>query len=98
MKKLLLPIIIICVSAYSQIDSSYYYNSKKILEKYPKSRIRAEHLYNSTKIIYEEKGIVVPYKLAMTQAILESSLGNSGVGKTRNNTFNINSKKISDTI
>ena len=31
--------------------------------------------------------------LAIAQAILETSLGNSGVGKTRNNPFSINSKK-----
>ena len=83
----------VCSSAFGQIDSTYYYNSKKILDKYPKSRIKAEHLYNSAKKIYEEKGIIVPYKLAISQAILETSLGNSGVGKSRNNPFSINSKK-----
>lgn len=85
---------IICgYTSYSQIDSTYYINSKKILEKYPKSRIKAEDLYESAKKIYDEKGIIVPYKLAISQAIIETSLGNSGVGKNRNNPFSLNSKK-----
>jgi flagellum-specific peptidoglycan hydrolase FlgJ len=84
---------VICYSAYGQIDSTYYYNSKKILEKYPKSRIKAEDLFESAKKIYDEKGIIVPYKLVITQAIIETSLGTSGVGKTKNNPFSLNSKE-----
>ncbi len=95
MKKLLLLVMVICYSTYGygQVDSTYYYNSKKILEKYPKSRIKAEDLFESAKKIYDEKGIIVPYKLAISQAIIETSLGNSGVGKTRNNPFSLNSKE-----
>jgi flagellum-specific peptidoglycan hydrolase FlgJ len=84
---------VICYSAYGQIDSTYYYESKKILEKYPKSRIKAEDLFESAKKIYDEKGIIVPYKLAISQAIIETSLGNTGVGKSKNNPFSLNSKE-----
>jgi flagellum-specific peptidoglycan hydrolase FlgJ len=94
MKKILqLIVIVFSITAYGQIDSSYYYNSKKILDNYPKSRVKAEVLFNSAKKIYDEKGVIVPYELAISQAIVETSLGNKGVGKKRNNPFSLNSKK-----
>lgn len=95
MRKQILTITILLLSiiSYSQIDSTYYYNSKKVLEKFPKSRITAEDLYISAVETYDKQGIIVPYKLAISQAIIETSLGNTGVGLTRNNPFSINSKK-----
>lgn len=77
----------------AQIDSTYYYEAKKILVSFPKSKISAEDLYNSAVEVYAKDSIVVPYELAIAQAITESSLGNAGVGKHRNNPFSINSKK-----
>lgn len=94
MRKIIsLLLILISVSAFSQVDSTYYERSVKVLEKFPKSRVTAEDLYTSAKIVYEEQGIVVPLELAIAQAIIETSLGGAGVGKTRNNPYCINSKK-----
>lgn len=84
---------LLSISSYSQIDSTYYFNSKKILEHYPKSKINAEDLYSIAIEINDEFGIIVPYELALGQAIIETGLGAVGVGKTRNNPYSINSKK-----
>ena len=75
-----------------QIDSTYYYNSKKILKDYPKSRISAEVFFNAAQKTFEKYGILVPYDIAIAQGILETGLGNFGVGK-RDNPFSINSRK-----
>ena len=79
--------------SFSQIDSTYYYKCEKILKSYPKSKITASDLYNASLITYEKHNIVVPAELAIAQAIVETSLGNSGVGKSRNNPYSINSRK-----
>lgn len=94
MKKTLFIIFAILISniSVSQIDSTYYYKCEKILKNYPKSRISAKDLYNAQIYVYEKYNIEVPCELAISQAIIETSLGNSGVGKSRNNPYSINSK------
>ena len=95
MKKKIIMLILL-VSSYtclSQVDSTYYYKSKEILDKYPKSRIKPEFLYKSALIVYKELGILVPYRFAIAQCILETSLGTSGVGRRKNNPYSINSRK-----
>jgi len=77
----------------AQIDSTYYHESKKILDHFPTTKISAVDLYSAALEVYEVYNIIVPYQLAIAQAIIETSLGNAGVGKTRNNPFSINSKK-----
>lgn len=84
---------IVVNTSFSQIDSTYYLKCVKILKKYPKSRIKASDLYNASLKTYEKHNIVVPAELAIAQAIVETSLGNSGVGKSRNNPYSINSRK-----
>jgi uncharacterized FlgJ-related protein len=91
-KVLILLLVMFSFSVNAQIDSTYYFKSKKILDKYPKSRIKAEDLYQSAQQVYNKSGIIVPYKLVISQAIIETSLGNAGVGKSRNNPFSLNSK------
>jgi uncharacterized FlgJ-related protein len=91
-KKLITLLLLTSAVCFSQVDSTYYYNAKKILDKYPKSRIKPEFLYNSALKTYSEQNIVVPYELAIAQSIIETSLGNAGVGKSKNNPFSINSK------
>ncbi len=96
MKKILFTILftILFVNiSFSQIDSTYYYKCEKILKSYPKSKITASDLYNANLITYEKHNIVVPLELAISQAIVETSLGNTGVGKSRNNPYSINSHK-----
>jgi len=94
MRKILLLFILFCsFKTYSQIDSTYYYNSARILEHYPKSQITAEDLYDNAIKVYDSLDIIVPYELAISQAIIETSLGNEGVGKKKNNPYSINSKK-----
>lgn len=94
MKKLILIYVLLFFwDCHAQVDSTYYYEAKKILGSFPKSKITAEDLYQSALKIYDEQQITVPYQLAIAQAITETSLGNSGVGKSRNNPFSINSKK-----
>lgn len=88
---ILIFILTISLNMNAQVDSTYYQNAKEILLKYPKTRVTAEHLYNSAKTAYDETGIVVPYKLAISQAIIETSLGNTGVGIKKNNPFSLNS-------
>ena len=75
-----------------QIDSTYYHNCNIILKSYPKSKISADMFYEVAKEVLDETGILVPYDLAIAQGILETSLGNAGVGR-RNNPFSINSRK-----
>jgi flagellum-specific peptidoglycan hydrolase FlgJ len=91
-KVLLILLVMLSFSVKAQIDSTYYYKSKEILDKFPKSRVTAEDLYESAKKIYCDLGIIVPYRLAISQAIIETSLGNVGVGKSKNNPFSLNSK------
>lgn len=83
---------LISISSFAQVDDKYYINSKKVLENY-KSKITAEDLYSVAVEVENSTGILVPYELAIAQAILETSLGNAGVGKTRNNPYSINSKR-----
>lgn len=90
---ILIFILTIALNMNAQVDSTYYQKAKEILLKYPKSKVKAEHLYNSAKTTYDETGIVVPYKLAISQAIIETSLGNTGVGIRKNNPFSLNSRK-----
>lgn len=94
MKRKLITLMMLVTSAvcFSQVDSTYYYNAKRILDNYPKSRIKPEFLYDSAVKTYNENSIVVPYELAIAQSIIETSLGNTGVGKSKNNPFSINSK------
>lgn len=93
MKRITFLFLFISLISYGQIDSTYYYSSEKILKLYPKSRINPSHLYDNAKLIYEKYDIVVPYKLAIAQALLETGLGSTGVGKSKNNPFSINSSK-----
>jgi hypothetical protein len=94
MKRKLITLMMLVTSAvcFSQVDSTYYYNAKKILDKYPKSRIKPEFLYDSAIKAYNDHCVVVPYELAIAQSIIETSLGNTGVGISKNNPFSINSK------
>lgn len=92
MKKLCVLLLLLTLSGYSQIDSTYYYDCKKILEHYPKSRITAESLYHIANEVNDSLGIIVPYELALSQAVVETSLGSAGVGKSRNNPYSINSR------
>ena len=94
MKKVItFTLLFLSIISYSQIDSLYYENSKTILKNYKKSRITAEQLYNIANEVNDSLGIVVPYELAISQALLETGLGSTGVGKNRNNPFSINSSK-----
>lgn len=94
MKKILIITVLLTNSLlFGQVDSTYYKNCSKILERFPKSRITAEDLYFSAKEIYEKDSILVPLELVIAQGLLETSLGTTGVGKERNNPFSINSKK-----
>lgn len=94
MKKIIITLMMLITSTIclSQVDSTYYYKSKAILDKYPNSRIKPEFLYNSAIKAYDENKVVVPCELAVAQAIIETSLGNTGVGKSKNNPFSLNSK------
>ena len=92
MKKLILLILFTTIS-YGQVDSIYYFNSQKIIEHYPKSRITAEDLFEIASEVNDSLGIIVPYELALSQAVIETSLGSSGVGKSKNNPYSINSSK-----
>lgn len=101
-KKIILLFVMVSSNLYSQdaedtqtdikteaVGVEYYNEAKEILKKYPKSKITAEDLYESAVKIYQDNGIIVPVKLAITQGILETGLGTMGVGKSRNNPYSI---------
>jgi flagellum-specific peptidoglycan hydrolase FlgJ len=94
MKKLLLiAFMFLGLNSYCQIDSTYYFNSKIIIDNYKKSRITPEDLYDIANEVNDSIGILVPYELALAQGLLETGLGSAGVGRTKNNPFSINSRK-----
>lgn len=108
-KMLILLMVVFSINTYSQenvekenievsekknvLSIEYYNEAKEILKKYPKSKITAEDLYQSAAKVYQESGIIVPVKLAISQGIMETGLGTMGVGKSRNNPYSIYSSK-----
>ena len=90
MKKFItITLLLLSSIVFSQIDSTYYFKSKRILENYPKSRITAQEIFNAAQEVYSKNGIFVPCELVIAQGVLETSLGRSGVGIRNNNVFSI---------
>lgn len=94
MKKLIILLLLSSpFMGIGQIDSTYFHKCENILKHYPKAKVTASMLYNSALRVYEETSIEVPYDLALVQCLFETDFGSTGVGKTRNNPYSINSSK-----